>query len=103
MVEFPNRRNSLLLHVAATEYVNNAAVEFQYFLEGFDENWTPWSTLRSKEYTNLPPGEYTLNIRARNIRGNLSSDYYLNFAIEEPWYSVAGARFLYLLLFLIVG
>lgn len=95
---FPHWRRSFLFNVAATEYVNNDILEFQYFLEGFDEDWTPPSTLRAKEYTNLPPGDYTLKIRARNINGQLSSVYTLNFEIAKPWYATTPVLLVYLVL-----
>ena len=98
---FSPRQNSLLFNVAATDYVNNEAIQFQYFLKGFDEDWTPLSTLRVKEYTNLPPGVYTLNIRAVDAKGQSSSDYALDFEITKPWFATTPALFFYLLLALI--
>lgn len=100
---FTHRQNSLLFDVGATEYVNNNSVQFQYFLKGFDEKWTPPSNLKTKEYTNLAPGAYELNIRAVNINGAHSPVYSLNFTITSPWYASAGALGLFSLLLVGLG
>lgn len=94
----PYYQNSLLFHVAATEFVNNAAVRFQYFLEGFDENWSQPTTLRSKEYTKLSPGEYTLRVKGINQMGEESAVTSLSFKIEKPWYATYSALIVYTLL-----
>ena len=97
---FAHNHNSLLFNVAATQYVHNEALKFQYFLRGFDEDWTPLSTLRAKEYTKLPSGIYELNVRAVNQKGDFSSTYKLDFEIKKPWYVSNPAVVFYLLLFI---
>jgi diguanylate cyclase (GGDEF)-like protein len=42
---------------------------FQYRLIGFDKDWTSAGTRRNSWYTNLPPGQYTFSVRARNSDG----------------------------------
>lgn len=100
---FSHRQRSLLFQVAATEYVNNPEVEFRYFLEDFDDNWSDWSPLRDKEYTNLPPGEYTLRIQGRNTRGELSPVYTLRFTIDKPRYTTFPALIVYIALLTLGG
>lgn len=95
---FPHWQRSFLFNVAATEYVNNETVEFQYFLDGFDDGWTPPGNLRAKEYTNLPPGKYTLNVRAKNMNGQFSPVRSLAFEISKPWYTTTPVLLFYILL-----
>lgn len=92
------RQNSLLFNLAATEFVNNAAVRFQYFLEGFDEGWSHPTALRSKEYTKLSPGTYTLHVKGINQSGEESDPASFTFEINKPWYATYPAIFFYLLL-----
>jgi len=98
---FSHRQNSFLFNVSATEYVNNGTVQFQYWLKGFDENWTPPGNLKAKEYTNLPFGEYELNVRAVNISGDYSPVYALKFTITRPWYASGWTLAFLSLLFLL--
>jgi DNA-binding CsgD family transcriptional regulator len=100
---FSHKYNSLLFKVSATEYVNNEGVKFQYFLKGFDEDWSSSSTLRAKEYTNLAPGAYEFNVRATNQRGEMSPACVLAFEIEKPWYASRVAVSFYILFFLMTG
>lgn len=39
------------------------SVFYQYFLDGFDKEWSDWRPVNFKEYTNLPAGRYTFRIR----------------------------------------
>lgn len=92
-----HHQNSLLFNVCATEYVNNSGVKLQYLLEGFDEDWSVPSDLRSKEYTNLPAGNYTLMVKGINQDGTLSTVYNFPFSIERPWHASFTAIGIYLI------
>lgn len=52
------------LHYAQPE--NN---EYAYFLDGFDRDWNLIGNRRFGRYTNLPPGDYTLYLKAANYDG----------------------------------
>lgn len=94
--------NALQFNVGATDYLQNNSLQFQFFLEGFDDGWTPLSALRSKEYTNLSPGAYTLQVRAFNEEGGVTNTFRLPFEILKPWYASYAALLGYLLL-VVVG
>jgi hypothetical protein len=38
-------------------------LEYSYRLKGFDKNWSKWSSKNEKEYTNMPAGNYTFEIK----------------------------------------
>jgi signal transduction histidine kinase len=63
-------------------------LEFSYYLEGFDENWSEWTTDTRKEYTNLSGGEYTFHLKARNIYNQNLEILPFEFNIKVPtkWY-----------------
>lgn len=42
---------------------------YEYWLEGFDQNWKQPGTEHTAHYTNLNPGNYVFNVRARNNDG----------------------------------
>jgi DNA-binding CsgD family transcriptional regulator len=74
-------------------------LEYSYRLKGFDENWSEWTKKTDKEYTNLPAGTYSFEMKVRNNLGNESAIARYNFRIMPPWYQTIWANILYLLLF----
>jgi signal transduction histidine kinase len=61
--------------------------KYAYQLVGYDKDWSAWSTDPNfKEYTNLPEGSYTFQVKALNIYGIESSTGTYQFAILPPWY-----------------
>ena len=58
---------------------------FQYRLIGFDKDWISAGSRRNAWYTNLPPGEYTFSVRARNSDGAWSaSSASFRFVLAPP-------------------
>ncbi len=65
---------------------DNKLSEYQYKLDGFDKDWSNWSTENKKDYTNLSAGDYVFRIKAKNIYGSISSESTFTFTILAPWY-----------------
>lgn len=74
---------------------NPRSVEYSYMLKGLDEQWSAWSDKPEKEYTNLPAGNYTFQVKARNNPGNESGVSSFSFIVLPPWYQTVWAYFLY--------
>ena len=49
----------------------------------------------SREYINLPPGDYSFSVRAKNIYGEVSEAVSVPFKITPPWYQTWWAYTLY--------
>ncbi len=62
-------------------------IEFSYILRGFDKEWSHWSNRSEKDYTNLPAGDYTFAVKARNNRRNESSVVNYHFVVKRAWYN----------------
>lgn len=73
-------------------------LEYSYRLKGFDENWSAWGKRTEKEYTNLPVGKYSFEVRVRNNLGNESVAANYAFKILPPWYKTTWANILYLII-----
>jgi signal transduction histidine kinase len=91
----PYADNALRFEFAATSYEEESANQFQFFLEGFDKNWSPWSNETKKDYTNLSEGTYRFHVRAKNLYEHLSAEAVYAFKIFPPWYRAWWAYLAY--------
>lgn len=96
--EFEHFENNFTFYYAATEYSGLSTVEFQYKLEGLEDDWSPWTLKTLKEYTSLRSNTYTFKLRARNAQGQMTQVTNYTFEIASPWYSSSFAKLIYLAL-----
>jgi len=96
-----NKTKSFGLYFSVPSFIKQD-LEFSYYLEGFDEDWSDWTTDTRKEYTNLSGGEYTFHLRAQNIDDNKVEILPFEFDIIVPikWYE---SYITYILFGLFVG
>jgi len=87
-------QNNLRITFALPHYGINDA-QFQYLLQGNSKNWSAWSTLTQKEFTNLPAGEYIFRVRAL-VNGIVTPVTVVAFEISAPWYHSKWAWSIYL-------
>ncbi len=85
-IDLVPKENALSFSYTATFYDEISDLEFQSYLEGSEETWTPWSSDPSRNYTNLPHGTYTFKVRAKNVYGQISQVDSFSFTIITPWY-----------------
>ena len=88
-------RKAITLSYASTSYDLPEKTQYQYALEGYDDTWSEWSTKNKKEYTNLPGGEYTFKVRAKNVYGIVGNAGEFTFSIQPPWYLSVVAYVVY--------
>ena len=81
---------ALVFKVSAPFYLKSQGTQYQYRIEGLRENWSRWSDNPEIDPGNIPPGDYTLQVRARNILGDLSEIKTLSFSVPQRlflrWY-----------------
>ncbi len=97
-VRLSNRWNSFHFEYASPMFTQPNAIEYSYRLEGFDRDWSDWSSKPEKDYTNLSTGEYRFRVRARDNLGNVSEAAVFPFVVNPAWYQTAWAYAGYLLL-----
>lgn len=69
----PHNQNFLTFEFAALEYNITEKLQYQYMLQGFDDNWIYAGAENTAAYTNIPPGSYTLLINATNTAAEWSN------------------------------
>ena len=90
----------LRFEFAAPQLTPSSEKEFQYKLEGVDNEWSHWDSNAFKEYTHPHPGNYTFKVRTRNLIGQAADETSFNFTIPSPWYQTNVAFIFYLIIFL---
>ena len=99
-IDLPNQRNTFSLEFAVLEYTNPRKIRYAYRLDHFDADWnytTP--AARVATYTNLPPGRYTLQVKA--FFDGSEDDYStqsIDVRVRYPWYLTFWAFIIYALL-----
>jgi len=84
---------------AALDYSAPERNRYAYRLLGFDTEWIPTeTTARLASYTNLPPGNYTLQLKGTNRDGEWAKPLEMPILIESAWYQTVGFRTLVALL-----
>lgn len=77
-------------------YQNN--LEYSYRLKGLDNNWAEFTKRTEKEYTYLPAGSYTFEVKVRNNLGVESNIVSYKFIMLPKWYVSNLAKIIYFLL-----
>ncbi|MCK4661496.1 MAG: SpoIIE family protein phosphatase [Bacteroidales bacterium] len=97
--------NSIRFEFATAYFEDGESNQYQYILDGFDKEWSNWSSKTEKDYTNLSEGTYIFKIKAKNIFEKNSNIAEFQFIIKPPWYrtyiAYSGYFILLILLFYI--
>lgn len=99
----PARFNSFLFRYSSPSYGIQEHMQYSYRLEGYDKAWSAWSGETEKAYTNLPNGNYTFHVRAKNNLAEASETVSYSFVIRPPWYKSIWAVGIYVFAFLLAA
>ncbi len=99
--QFSINNNSFHFEFCAPSFATQSNIEYSFQLKGYEKKWDAWTIKTEKDYTNLPSGKYTFNVKAKNNTGNESETISYSFEIKPAWYYTIWAYLLYALLFLI--
>jgi serine phosphatase RsbU (regulator of sigma subunit)/ligand-binding sensor domain-containing protein len=95
--------NSLSFEFTVPVYPVIGEINYRYFLKGFDKDSSQWTVLNKKEYTNLPDGNYTFIVEAKNEFGKIAPKATYSFRILTPLYRQWWAFLIYIVLILAIG
>ncbi|GAB2776826.1 hypothetical protein GCM10010465_24370 [Actinomadura fibrosa] len=101
LLKLPYNKNSVSFNYTILDYLSPETMNYEYRLEGHDENWIEAGERKYIAYTNLPPGDYTLKVKpASNIIPN-AQPALLGILIDTPFWLTWW--FVLLVVFLIIG
>lgn len=94
-----NNWKTIRFEFSSPLYGYQSNLEYSYRLVGFTQQWSEWTKRNDKEYTNLPAGKYSFEVKVRNNLGNESAAAIFTFTILPPWYLSIWAKILYAIIF----
>ena len=97
---FTYNENNVTINYTVPEFNKYINAEFQYLLQGFQEEWSEWNGKTSVSFKNLPPGNYTFKVRAKFANTSLEDPIIYSFRIEKPWYLTNLAFLIYFIFIL---
>ena len=98
-VKLAYHQNNFTLTFAALEFTAPIKNQFNYYLEGAEQEWVHTSEDNEATYLNLNPGKYTFKLKASNGDGIWNEEIKeLEITILPPWYRSNLAYSVYLLL-----
>ncbi len=89
--------NDFSVEFVALSYANPQKNRYFYRLLGYNQDWIdPGPSQRTASFANLPPGHYTLQVKASNGEGAWSRrPATMAFDVLAPWYKTPWAYLLY--------
>ena len=100
---FKYNENNITITYTVPEYNKYINSEYQYLLEGFQNEWSEWSAKSSINFKNLSPGTYTFKVRAKIANSSQENIATYSFTILKPWYATNFALLIYLFIILIIA
>ena len=96
-MSFSHDEKTLIVHFESINYPYQHDIQYQYYLAGYDHQWSVPSTYQQARFANLPPGSYTLHIKAKGrSNGRILGESILHIHIAQPWWNSWWAWIAYL-------
>ncbi len=98
-LKLSHKQSVISLEYAAVNFKTPAKIKYAYKMKGFDTRWNYVNFQRKATYTNLPPGDYTFQVKATNDDKNWDVPVTeMGITIAPPFYLHPVAYIFYLLL-----
>jgi len=96
-------RQNFSLDFTALDYTTPREDKYMYKLDGFDKSWNQLGSSRSAVFTNLYPGHYTLEVRAKNANSGWTTPAAtIDIYVKPPFWMTGYAYTFYVLLVLVI-
>ena len=98
-IRLAHNENSFSFEFAGINYGSPGEIKFLFMMENYDDAWQSYGNGRRAYYFNIPPGTYTLRVKAFNEDGDLSEKS-ISIIILSPWWKTWWAYMIFGLLVL---
>ena len=83
-IVFGSGDNTVYFDPVAPGYLKRNSTQYQYIVDKVMTEWSKWSYINTISLM-IKPGKYTLQVRAKDIWGNISDPKLVAFTIEAPF------------------
>jgi signal transduction histidine kinase len=97
LLRAPSGVGSIRFTFAAPSFNDESSTQYRTRLHGYEETWTEWTFEPGREFGNLPPGTYFLEVQARSGQGVVQRSASLRVIIRPRWHETLLARFVFAL------
>ena len=94
-LELPYQANHITFEYAAIEPDVPYLIHYQYFLKGYDKEWSTISNKTSASFGNMDEGTYTFMLKGQSPDGTWSEPVTYTFKVIPPWYRTWWAFLFY--------
>jgi signal transduction histidine kinase len=96
--------NTFAFDFSAIAFQHNREVNYEYKLEGYDNDWIKSGTAHYTRYSKIPPGNYNFKLRVYDLNGILSPfTKELQIEISKAFWQTSLFRVILLLIILLTG
>jgi ligand-binding sensor domain-containing protein len=95
-INLKHNENFITFEFAVTNYINALENVFKYKLDNLDKDWIEAGSRNYANYSNLPPGNYTLMLQSANSNGVWSKEIKkLAITIKHAWWQMRWLQLLF--------
>ncbi len=104
-IKFSYENNSIHFELSRPDYLGISQVEYQYKLVGLMEDWSAWNSSNTVDFNYLPPGNYEMIARSRDVFGEVQESKEFSFGVNTPYWQRPWFYAIQIILFvaLVVG
>ena len=96
-MQLHHHENTLIVSFESINYQYQHDIQYQYYLEGYDRNWSKLSSYQLARFVDLPSGNYVLYVKAiGRSNGRELGATSLKISIAQPWWNTWWAWIVYL-------
>jgi len=86
-LQIDQENSSIKFEVVKPDYIGANAVEYRYFLQGLNAEWSDWSSNNNViDFPYLPPGAYTLQFQSKDIFGKVGEMDAVKVEVLPPYW-----------------
>ncbi|HRI77981.1 MAG TPA: triple tyrosine motif-containing protein [Cyclobacteriaceae bacterium] len=79
--------SAMTLEFIQPEYVGEQAVEYRYYVQGLQTQWSEWSSINNIiNFSFLPPGEYRVLIQSKDLFDKITELNSIHFDVTPPYW-----------------
>jgi signal transduction histidine kinase/ligand-binding sensor domain-containing protein/DNA-binding response OmpR family regulator len=96
LIRIPYNKAVLSFDFAALEYSAPDKIQYAYYMQGWDKDWSYCGNTRKVVYSRLSEGTYTFRVKNTNTEGQWSKDeVQVQIIVLPPWYRSWWAYLIY--------